>query len=300
MKSYSAKSLVVLVMFVCAVSAFAKKDKPAYQVGVFQSSTQVSDGTYSSASCGSFGCSGSAYSAAHNVHMVTTPEGLYSIEAPISVAGTFLAGWASGGHAPTIHKAWFMDSLHEGDKVLFSAECNKHNRCTIRMPNPDKPEKEFVTEGFFFPTIAKTNATSLCGTGRLTPAVEAQMCSSTPAPAATSVIAPTPEPTPVVAPEMTNQEKASVQATPAEMNDPRIARLKVMCEQGLVDASMRKLSCDLYGFSYPGTTTPKALEPAQPVSEGQSVESLGDAAKRIKQHEACLKLAADNPSVVCK
>jgi hypothetical protein len=29
-------------------------------------------------------------------------------------------------------------------------------------------------------------------------------------------------------------------------------------------------------------------------------ESLGDAAKRAKQHQACLDLARDNPSVVCK
>jgi hypothetical protein len=29
-------------------------------------------------------------------------------------------------------------------------------------------------------------------------------------------------------------------------------------------------------------------------------ESLGDAAKRAKQHQACLDLAKDNPSVVCK
>ena len=30
------------------------------------------------------------------------------------------------------------------------------------------------------------------------------------------------------------------------------------------------------------------------------VESLADAAKRNKQHQACLKLAADNPSITCK
>lgn len=29
-------------------------------------------------------------------------------------------------------------------------------------------------------------------------------------------------------------------------------------------------------------------------------ESLGDAAKRIKQHKACLELAKDNPSIICK
>jgi len=29
-------------------------------------------------------------------------------------------------------------------------------------------------------------------------------------------------------------------------------------------------------------------------------QSLGDAAKRIKQHKACLELAKDNPSIICK
>ena len=32
----------------------------------------------------------------------------------------------------------------------------------------------------------------------------------------------------------------------------------------------------------------------------QQGESLGDAAKRVKQHQACLKLAEDNPSITCK
>jgi hypothetical protein len=29
-------------------------------------------------------------------------------------------------------------------------------------------------------------------------------------------------------------------------------------------------------------------------------ESLGDAARKAKQHQACLALAKDNPSIVCK
>jgi len=36
-----------------------------------------------------------------------------------------------------------------------------------------------------------------------------------------------------------------------------------------------------------------------PASSVQS-ESLGDAARRAKQHQACLKLATDNPSIACK
>lgn len=38
---------------------------------------------------------------------------------------------------------------------------------------------------------------------------------------------------------------------------------------------------------------------AQPASSVPA-ESLGDAARRAKQHQACLKLASDNPSITCK
>ncbi len=164
------------VLFFLLSSFTIATDKPPYEVGIFMSSEQVSDGSYSTASCGSFGCNGSAYNAAHNVHLVRTDNGIYSIEAPVSVAGTVLLGMLNNGIAPTVHKAWFMDDLHEGDKVLFSADCNKHNRWTIRLPNPDKPTKEITTQGFFYPSIAKTNATTLCGTGKLTADVEAQVC----------------------------------------------------------------------------------------------------------------------------
>jgi hypothetical protein len=180
--------VLALVLFLTLAPFATARDKPPYEVGTFMSSQQVSDGTYSTSSCGVFGCNGSAYNAAHNVHLVKTPDGIFSIEAPVSVAGTFLLGMASDGIAPTVHKGWFMDSLHEGDKVLFSAQCNKHNRCTVRLPNPDKPSKEFVTQGFFYPTIAKTNAKTLCGQGKLSVAVEAELC--TPDTVASSSAAP--------------------------------------------------------------------------------------------------------------
>jgi hypothetical protein len=51
---------------------------------------------------GSFGCNGSAYNAAHNVHLVSTPDGIFSIEAPVSVAGTILLGMVSNGNSPTL------------------------------------------------------------------------------------------------------------------------------------------------------------------------------------------------------
>jgi hypothetical protein len=55
----------------------------------------------------------------------------------------------------------------------------------------------------------------------------------------------------------------------------------------------------------PATAPPPAeaakvetVSPVQPQSTGG--ESLGDATKRIKQHKACLELAKDNPSIICK
>ena len=172
------KTTFVLATFALALIATAgaqgkdKKEKPAYKVGTFSATTSVSDGRFSNANCTStFGCFGSTKDASHNVHLIITPEGRYKVQAPVDVTASLLI--ISG---PTVYKPWFMDNLHEGDTVLFIAECNKHNECRMRFPNPDKPDKEIATQGKFDPSTAKTNATVLCGSGKLTPEVEAQVC----------------------------------------------------------------------------------------------------------------------------
>jgi hypothetical protein len=101
---------------------------------------------------------------------------MYAIEAPISAARTLVAGVLTSGISPAIHQEWFMDQLHESDKVLFFSKCNKHNLCQFFPPNPDKIGKEFFTFGYFSPDVARTNTTTLCGKGKLAPAVEAQVC----------------------------------------------------------------------------------------------------------------------------
>jgi hypothetical protein len=170
-------AIILTSLTVFAATAFSKeKEKPPYQAGTYVSSTTVDDGRYASATCGSYGCSGSAYSAAHNVHFVQTESGVYGIESPTSGAATFLNAMANNGVSPTLHKAWFMDQLREGDTVLFSAICNSHNNCRISVPNPDKPGKEIMTNGFFRPAMAKTNVASLCGKGKLTAEVETKVC----------------------------------------------------------------------------------------------------------------------------
>ena len=120
----------------------------------------------------------------------------------------------SDGNSPTVHKQWFMDSLHEGDKVLFSAQCNKHNHCTIRMPNPDRPDKVIETQGWFSPAIAKTNAGVLCGRGKLSAAVEAQVCDQ-PTTAAAVIAQP-------AAPPAQAEQPAPAPAPPAPQSQERV------------------------------------------------------------------------------
>lgn len=171
--SFGLSSIVLLA----TTPVWAKDHASRYEVGIFITTQRLNDGTYSYASCNSLGCSGSGYDASHNIHYVRTPEGLYAINAPVSVAGTLLLGLSTpGGNSPTVHKIWFMDDLNDGDRVLFTAKCNRHNLCQFWLPDPDKPGKEFVTNGSFHPVVSKTNTRTLCGTGKLSAAVEQEVC----------------------------------------------------------------------------------------------------------------------------
>jgi len=257
------KAILIVLVLALIGSAFAKDhDHSAeYKVGTLQSTEQIDTGTFTSCD---HGCM--SQSTGHNVHYVVNDDGAYVINAPTSAGLSFLQGMLVSPNLPDVHIQWFLDDLNVGDKVLFAAECDKHNNCHFWLPKPDQLGKEYHTTGLFRPRIAKTNTNQLCGTGKLTPAIEAQVCnqppvSPAPAPVAAPVIVPTAvpittaitpiAPVPTTTPELTNQEKASVRATPAELSDPRIARLKVMCEHGQIPVSMRAGSCDLYGFTYP-------------------------------------------------
>lgn len=164
--------LLSALLLVTTLPTFAKDHSSHYIVGTFSSTGELSDGSY--ANCYGGGCT--SYNAAHNVSYIRTDLGMYSVEAPVSVGLTMLGAMASNGNAPTVHKQWFMDQLHEGDKVLFAAKCNKHNNCQFWLPNPDKIGKEFSTVGYYRADNARTNATTLCGKGKLKPEIEAQVC----------------------------------------------------------------------------------------------------------------------------
>jgi PEGA domain len=177
MKSLKIILLLALPALCFSTRAFAKDHASEYQVGTFLGTARADDGSYSLAQCSGAGCSATGYRASHNQHQIETADGVYTLDSPVSVGGTILVGLLTpGGLSPTLHKGWFMDSLHEGQNVLFYPDCNKHHVCRFWLPNPDKVGSEIVTSGWFAPAVAKTNTATLCGTGKLSAAVAAQVC----------------------------------------------------------------------------------------------------------------------------
>jgi hypothetical protein len=132
------------------------------------------------------------------IHLLYTERGNYRVEAPVNKGLTFLSAMGSNAYHPaqTFHNKWFLDGVQSGTKVLFASECgrpskkhpNETVRCTFWFPDPDSSDHEYATAGDFTPYIAgdgsniQKTADTLCGKGKLSPAVEAQMCPTAPAP----------------------------------------------------------------------------------------------------------------------
>lgn len=149
------------------------------------------------------------------IHLLHTDAGDYRVEAPVNKGLTIMSALGSSARNPakTYHNKWFLDNVQIGTKVLFASECAKPNkkhpneavRCTFYFPDPDSSDHEYATLGDFTPFASgdgsnmQKTANTLCGTGKLKPEVEAQLCEATPAPIPAPE-APAPAPTPVLAP----------------------------------------------------------------------------------------------------
>jgi hypothetical protein len=148
-------------------------------------------------------------------------QGIHLLHTPINKGATFMSAMAAGMAnvpyaAQTYHNKWFMDKVQPGTKVLFAAECAKPNkkhpndavRCTFYFPDPDSSDHEYATIGDFTPFAAgdgsnmQKTASTLCGSGKLKPDVEAQLCGGTPSP----IPAPAPAFTPIPAPAPVPQQ----------------------------------------------------------------------------------------------
>jgi hypothetical protein len=135
-------------------------------------------------------------SGGQGIHLLHTEAGDYRVEAPINKGATFLSAMSSNAYNPpkTFHNKWFLDNVQPGTKVLFASECAKPNkkhpnepvRCTFYLPDPDSSDHEYATLGDFTPfafgdgSNTQKTANTLCGTGKLKPEVEAQLCGEPP------------------------------------------------------------------------------------------------------------------------
>jgi hypothetical protein len=167
--------LAVMALVPLSIASFGK-DHPDYQVGIFVGKDVKDDGSLVSTSGGY----SKGVQQGHYAYTVRTDDGSYVIDSPTAVASSIFVSLATKGQSANIHKDSFLDTLHEGDKVLFSAKCDKHRRCSISMPDPDNTKKTINTLGWFWPARGKSNVSALCGSGKLSQTIESEYCTAAP------------------------------------------------------------------------------------------------------------------------
>lgn len=210
-----ATALLCIPALVFSQDAKTYKHASEYQVAILDQNLRVATGSdvtlaknMTDAKLGGGG---------QGIHLLHTDAGDYRVEAPVNKGLTILSALGSSNRNPaqTFHNKWFMDNVQPGTKVLFASQCAKPNkkhpndpvRCTFYFPDPDSSNHEYATLGDFTPFTAsdgsnvQKTANTLCGTGKLKPDVEAQLCGGAPTPI------PAPPPAPVEEPAQASQGK---------------------------------------------------------------------------------------------
>jgi len=203
----AACAVLLLVAPVALSAQKTYKHASEYQVATLDQTLRVATGSDLTRS--NSGAEAKLSGGGQGIHLLYTDAGNFRVEAPVNKGMSLLAAMATprGGVAPTVHNRWFLDNVQPGTKVLFASECGKPNkkhpyqpvRCTFWFPDPDSTSHEYETIGDFTPYVpdggsnVQRTANTLCGTGKLKPEVEAQLCSS---PAAAAPAAPPAPPLP--------------------------------------------------------------------------------------------------------
>lgn len=168
-----------------------------YQVAVLDENAKIS--TAADATLGKTSTDAKLTGGGQGFHFLHTDHGNYRVEAPVNKGMSFMAAMAApqGTTPVTYHNKWFLDNVAAGTNVLFAARCGKPNkkhpndvvRCEFWFPDPDSDSHEYRTLGDFTPylegngsNIQKT-ANALCGTGKLNPETEKQVCAPVAPPA---------------------------------------------------------------------------------------------------------------------
>lgn len=166
------------------------KHASQYQVAILDQNLRVETGT--DVTLAKTQTDGKLSGGGQGIHLLHTDTGDYRVEAPVNKGLTFLSAMGSNAYRPaqTFHNKWFLDNVQAGTKVLFASECGKPNkkhpaqavRCEFWFPDTDSTEHEYATIGDFTLYLqgdgsnTQKTANTLCGTGKLSAATEAQIC----------------------------------------------------------------------------------------------------------------------------
>jgi hypothetical protein len=211
---YKAMATAVLLFSVLGFAKEGKTYKHAseYQVAILDQNLRVA--TWNDVTLAKNTTDAKLGPGGQGIHLLHTNAGDYRVEAPINKGMTFLSAMGSNAYNPAkvYHNKWFLDNVKPGTKVLFASECAKSSkkhpnepvRCSFYFPDPDSSDHEYATLGDFTPFTAgdgsntQKTANTLCGTGKLRPDVEAQLCGgnsdSVPVSSPTPVQPPSPTP----------------------------------------------------------------------------------------------------------
>jgi hypothetical protein len=190
---------VIATQIALAQETKTYKHAPQYQVAILDQNLHLTTGADATAAKSLTDAKLSP--GGQGFHFLHTDHGDFRVEAPVNRGRTFAAAFAQGmantnrpawarQEAPTIHNKWFLDNVQPGTKVLFASECAKPNkkhpndtvRCTFWFPDPDSTKHDYETLGDFTPYISgdgsntEKTANTLCGTCKLNPDTEAQIC----------------------------------------------------------------------------------------------------------------------------
>lgn len=171
------------------------KHASEFKIAVLDESLRVATG--SDRTLGKTGTDAKLSGGSQGIHILHTDAGDYRVEAPVNKGLSMMSALGSNAYHPaqTFHNKWFMDNVQSGTKVLFASTCanpsKKHPndavRCTFWFPDPDSADHEYTTSGDFTPYTGRDGsnmqktAETLCGSGKLSPDVEAQLCGVMPA-----------------------------------------------------------------------------------------------------------------------
>ena len=181
-------ALIALVAFVASI-AVAKDHSNDYQMGTFVSATTLADGTITSTLHGDgTTVAGDVFANQVGVYRIKVDGGTWYVTTLTQSEDSMLRGMGMTPVHLKSEKANPLDSLKEGDKVMFRLQERKYlngKAMHMHIPFADNPSKEVEFVTHFVPNVAPPstqpqkptdNVKAMCESGKLSPELKSRYC----------------------------------------------------------------------------------------------------------------------------